>query len=91
MLRPIRQIAMATPASWSKLGQSTKRGKIDTAEMAAIRQLALAIRSNIQAGTSSQRSEAWPERLQRKTADVALLDHLMNMDLPPGPRMPRIE
>jgi hypothetical protein len=33
-----------------------------------MRQLALAARSNIQAGISSHRSDAWPERLQRKTA-----------------------
>jgi hypothetical protein len=33
-----------------------------------MRQPVLTARSNIHAGTSSHRSDGWPERLQRKTA-----------------------
>ncbi|MBB4189006.1 hypothetical protein GGE07_005685 [Sinorhizobium terangae] len=45
-------------------------------------------RSNIHAGTSRDRTDKAPERLQRKT--VSLQEHLMDMNQTPGPGMPRI-
>jgi hypothetical protein len=73
-----------------KLGQRAKHGKIDP-------------RSSRDAPACADHPVEHPRRdlkptlrrLPRKAAAenlrVALLDQLMDMDLPPGPRMPRIE
>lgn len=54
-----------------KLSQGTERGKLDL-RATATRQLTPPDRTNIHAGTSSHRSNAWPEWVQRKTVTPPL-------------------
>ena len=70
--------------------QSTERGNIDTGKWS--NPPSRARRPIEHPGRDLQPSvRGLAGKAAAEDGDVALVDHLMNMDLPPGPRMPRVE
>jgi hypothetical protein len=67
MLRQVTRNCDGGSVSWRSLANASKTARL-TRGAVVICQLALTARSNIHPGTSSHRSDARPERLQRKMA-----------------------